>query len=164
MTAEDGQAFAALIGRLVEVYQHPLSDVLVETYWEALQDYELEYLEPAAAEIIRISKWFPKPVELRETASRFRVEARRKALPESFRSALEDRRVTVDEAKAFLAEIRQRVEAETGRQEPQQTEIPRKGAEALSDDVRRLDALGGRDMTDEKRLALEQFRRYGGDA
>lgn len=155
MTNDDRSGFAALMGRLGEVYQQTLSDGLVEAYWDALNDYELEYLEPAVAYLIRTLKWFPKPVELRDAASNFRVESRRKALPDRLQHALEGPRLTEDEVKAFMAELRaQPQNAET------LIEGPIKGLEALHDDVARLDALGARDMTDEKRAALAAFKRY----
>lgn len=155
MTDDDRKTFAGLMARLATVYREALSDVLLEAYWEALDDYELEYLAPAVAEIIRTAKWFPKPVELRDAASHLRVEARRKALPDRLQRALEGPKLTADEVRAFLAELRTRPEnAEI------LAEIPRKGVEALHDDARRLEALGARDMTDEKQAALEVFARY----
>ena len=155
MTNEDRTAFVTLMARLAAVYREALPDALLEAYWDALRDYELEYLEPATAYVIRTSKWFPKPVELREAASQYRVEARRTALGPGLRLALTERALTADEVKAFLAELRARPECAE-----QLAEIPQKGVAALHDDVRRLEALGARDMTDDKRLALEQFRRF----
>lgn len=155
MTNTDRTAFVAVMSKLAEVYREALTEGLLEAYWDALHDYELEYLEPAAAKHIRESKWFPKPVELRELASQYRVDARRKALPDRLQKALEGPKLTADEVKAFLAELRARPEHAEAL-----AEIPKKGVEALHDDARRLDALGGRDMTDEKREALAQFTRY----
>jgi len=159
MTNADRKAFVALMARLAAVYREALNDALLEAYWEALTDYELEFLEPAAAYLIRTAKWFPKPSELREAASQYRVEARRKALPAGLQRALDGPRLTADEVKAFLDELRARPEnAET------MAEIPKKSVEALLADARRLDALGARDMTDEKREALAKFRRFTGAA
>lgn len=159
MTDDDRKAFAGLMARLATVYRETLSDALLEAYFEALRDYELEFLEPAAARHIRESKWFPKPVELREAASQYRVEARRKALPTRLQLALEGPKLTADEIKAFLAELRARPEnAEV------LAEIPKKGVSELQAEVRRLDAIGATDMTPEKRAALDQFRRYQGQA
>ncbi|OFX02723.1 MAG: hypothetical protein A3E78_15505 [Alphaproteobacteria bacterium RIFCSPHIGHO2_12_FULL_63_12] len=155
MTNGDREAFVTLMAKLAAVYREALDDALLESYWDALKDYELEYLEPAVAYVIRTSRWFPKPVELRETASQYRVEARHMALPESSEYALVERALTVDEVTAFLAKLRARPENAGA-----PVEIPRKGADALSADVERINALGGRDMTDEKRRALEQFQRY----
>lgn len=143
------------MAKLSEVYGHTVTDGLIEAYWEALQDYELEYVEPAVAYVIRTSKWFPKPVEIRDAASQFRVEARRKTLPDRWQLALEGPRLTADEVRAFLEELRARPENAEAL-----AEIPRKGVEALHLDAQRLDAIGARDMTDEKRKALEEFRRY----
>jgi hypothetical protein len=155
MTDADRTAFVTLMAKLAAVYREALTDALLEAYWEALRDYELEYLEPAAAYVIRTSKWFPKPVELREAASQFRVEARRKALGPGLRLALGEKALTVDEVKAFLEELRARPEHAEAL-----AEIPKKGVSELQAEARRLDAIGARDMTDEKRQALAQFRRY----
>lgn len=143
-----------MMAKLAEVYREALSDLLVEAYFEALEDYELEFIEPAIQYLIRTAKWFPKPAEIREAASQFRGEARRKALPAPPR-ALGERTLMVDEVKAFLAELRARPESAATL-----AEIPQKGVEALHADAERLEALGARDMTDNKRLALEQFCRY----
>ncbi len=143
--------------KLSEAFSETVSPLKTDVYFEALLDYEMEFLEPAAEYIIRTAKWFPKPVELREAASLFRVEARRKALPPALRHALTGPMLTEDEIKAFLTELRERPENAR-----ELAEIPRKGAEALEADLKRLEALGALDMTDEKRKALEQFSRHEG--
>ena len=155
MTNADRKAFVALMARLAAVYREALNDALLEAYWDALTDYELEFLEPAAGYLIRTSKWFPKPSELREAASQYRVEARRKALGPGLRMALGEKALTVDEVRAFLEELRARPENAEAL-----AEIPRKGLTDLHGEVRRLEALGACDMTDEKREALARFRRF----
>ena len=154
MIHDDRRAFGTLMLKLADVYEKSMSEVVLEAYFEALEDYELEFIEPAIQYLIRTAKWFPKPVEIREVASQFRGEVRRKALPQAQR-ALGERALTVDEVKAFLAELRARPEYAATL-----AEIPQKGVEALHADAERLEAIGARDMTDEKRKALEQFCRY----
>jgi hypothetical protein len=141
--------------KLSEAFSETVSPLKTDVYFEALLDYEMEFLEPAAEYIIRTAKWFPKPVELRDAASLFRVEARRKALPPAMRYALTGPMLTEVEIKSFLDKLREQPE-----NAERLAEIPRKGAEALEADLKRLDAIGARDMTDEKRRALGQFKRY----
>ena len=160
MTNSDRGAFARALLKLGIAYDKALSEEHFEVYFEALRDYELEFIEPAIAYLIRTEpKWMPRPAAIREAASQYRVEARRKALPAGLQRALDGPRLTADEVKAFLDELRARPEnAET------MAEIPKKSVEALLADARRLDALGARDMTDEKREALAKFRRFTGAA
>jgi hypothetical protein len=156
MTDADREAFAKAMLKLGVAYDKTLTTEHFAVYFEALRDYELEYIEPAIGYLIRTEpKWMPRPAAIREAASQFRIEARRKALGPGLRLALGEKALTVDEVKAFLEELRARPE-----NAEQLAEIPRKGLSDLHSEVRRLDAIGATEMTDEKRLALERFRRF----
>jgi hypothetical protein len=156
MTDGDRQAFAKAMMRLGIAYDKTLTAEHFAVYFEALQDYELEYIEPAIAYLIRTEpKWLPRPAAIREAASQFRIEARRKALGPGLRLALGEKALTVDEVRAFLEELRARPE-----NAEQLAEIPRKGLTELHSEVRRLDAIGATEMTDEKREALARFKRF----
>lgn len=155
MTRHDAQAFAASMMRLAEAYGEVVTAARIDVYFEALEDYELEYIEPAIRYLIRTSKWFPKPSEIREQASRMRGEVRRQALMVSKQLAIPERVLSLDEVKAFLAELRTRPE-----HAEQIREGPLHSLERLRAESDRLEAMGAREMTDEKRRALENFRRF----
>lgn len=66
MTRDDSAAFAALMLGLGEVYGEPVSDVRMEIYFAALADLDIETVRAAATAHVRLSKFFPRPAELRE--------------------------------------------------------------------------------------------------
>lgn len=170
MTKKDARAFAACMTTLSIAYSVELRREHGDVYFKALQDYEIAFIQAAIEQLIRTSKWLPKPAEIREAAAYFRAEARQRQQPLSAQKALmaaeqaadageaieDDRRaLTAEEAAAFLAQLHALLDVA-----PAPAPIPKKGADALVDDVRRLDAIGARDMTPEKQRALESFQRY----
>ena len=66
MTQQDRPRFAELLVGIGETYGEPVSDARMEIYWRALEDLPFESVQRAAGVHVRTSKFFPKPVELRE--------------------------------------------------------------------------------------------------
>lgn len=67
MKGNDRPAFAALMAGLGEVFRHKLSEAMIELYFQALEDVALEDVRAAATLCMRTGKFFPRPVELRQT-------------------------------------------------------------------------------------------------
>jgi hypothetical protein len=65
--------FRALMERIALVFSRPLTDGLVQAYWDALQDLPLAQVEAFAKSHERHGKFFPKPHELRPKDSAPRV-------------------------------------------------------------------------------------------
>ncbi len=51
---------------LAEIHNKPLSEVTIMIYWKVLEKYSSGQLESAFDQIIKSSKFFPKPVEIIE--------------------------------------------------------------------------------------------------
>lgn len=66
MTEQDREAFALLMLGIGETYGEPVSEARMEIYFRALSDLSLEQLQAAATIHANSSRFFPKPVELRE--------------------------------------------------------------------------------------------------
>lgn len=66
MTALDKPAFAEAMLTLSETFNEPLSDVKIEAYFSALSDHDIAAVLGACRLALRASKFFPRPVELRE--------------------------------------------------------------------------------------------------
>lgn len=66
MTNRDAGRFAAVMAALSETFNEPVSDARAETYFQALEDLLIDDVELAARNHIRVGRFFPKPVELRE--------------------------------------------------------------------------------------------------
>lgn len=66
MTEQDRPAFAEAMYALGETFNEPVSDVRAEAYFDALQDVDLARVSVAVRLALRVCKFFPKPVELRE--------------------------------------------------------------------------------------------------
>lgn len=66
MTTTDRAPFAELMLGLGETYGEPISDARLEIYFAALADLELADVRRAAGLLVRTTKFFPRPVELRE--------------------------------------------------------------------------------------------------
>lgn len=75
MTEQDRGAFAELMLGIGETYGEPVSEARMEIYFRALADLPLAALQQAASVHVNNSRFFPKPVELRE-AIEGRVEDR----------------------------------------------------------------------------------------
>lgn len=65
MQTSDRPAFAALMQRLAETFDKPLTDGLVSAYWEALKDQHLAAVTRRADQAIKTSRFFPRPHQLR---------------------------------------------------------------------------------------------------
>ena len=65
MSKETKLRFAATIEQLGVIYQTEITDLLLRAYWLALEDVPIDDLEREAASHITLSKFFPKPCELR---------------------------------------------------------------------------------------------------
>jgi hypothetical protein len=83
MTNLDRAAFAAFMLGLGEVYGEPVSDARMEIYFSALADLELEEIRQAATAHVKLTKFFPRPSELRDAvfgASEDRADLRWNAM------------------------------------------------------------------------------------
>lgn len=66
MTDQDRADFATLMLGIGETYGEPVSDARMEIYFKALADLDLSDVREAATAHVRMSKFFPRPAELRE--------------------------------------------------------------------------------------------------
>lgn len=68
MTQADRAAFAEAMLVLGETFNEPVGDIRVEAYFDALADLNLQAVTMAVRRAVAASKFFPRPVELREFA------------------------------------------------------------------------------------------------
>lgn len=66
MTDRDAERFAKVMAALGETFNETISDVRSDAYFAALGDFLIEDVELAATHHIRVGRFFPKPIELRE--------------------------------------------------------------------------------------------------
>ena len=66
MTEGDRPLFAEALHVLGETFNETISDVRAEAYFRALQDLPIEVVNAAVLTALRTSKFFPKPVEVRD--------------------------------------------------------------------------------------------------
>jgi hypothetical protein len=66
MTQGDRKAFAVLMLGLGETYGEPVSEARMEIYFAALSDLDLPDIRAALNVLVRTSKFFPRPAEIRE--------------------------------------------------------------------------------------------------
>jgi hypothetical protein len=66
LTEQDRGDFATLMLGLGETYGEPVSDARMEIYFNALADMDLSDVRKAATAHVRMSKFFPRPAELRD--------------------------------------------------------------------------------------------------
>lgn len=66
MIDHDRESFAALLLGLGETYGESVSPARMEIYFAALSDLDLDEIRAAANVHVRMSKFFPRPAELRE--------------------------------------------------------------------------------------------------
>jgi len=112
MTEENrDQRFTATMLAMAEVFNEPVSPVKITAYAEALQHVPMDDLEAAARRLIAEARFFPRPVEWRETAidvhlaNRARVRdemARTRGIAQ--RSEVEDKSVDIKGMIGRLAE------------------------------------------------------------
>ena len=65
MTNQDTDKFAKLLTILSDTFGEPLTELRVETYFEALYDMPIAKVQNAMKRAIRELDFFPKPAELR---------------------------------------------------------------------------------------------------
>jgi hypothetical protein len=66
VTDHDSVQFAEAMGVLCETFGEPLSDLRTEGYFDALRDFPIEAVSAAFRQALRVCRFFPKPIELRE--------------------------------------------------------------------------------------------------
>lgn len=66
MTEDNRARFAELMFGMGETFNEPVSSVRAGAYFDALSDLPIESVEQAVRLAVKQSKFFPKPVELRE--------------------------------------------------------------------------------------------------
>jgi hypothetical protein len=69
MTHHDRPGFLQVMCALGEAFDTQISDSRLEIYFQALSDLTLDQVREAARAHVQLSKFFPKPVELREAVS-----------------------------------------------------------------------------------------------
>jgi hypothetical protein len=69
MTSDDRKPFAAVMFGLGECFGEPVSEVRIELYFQALNDFTLDQVRQAARITVKASKFFPRPAELREAVT-----------------------------------------------------------------------------------------------
>jgi hypothetical protein len=65
MTEQDIKAFATELFVAGEVFNEPVSETRAKAYFNALIDLEITDVRAAVRYLIRESKWFPKPADIR---------------------------------------------------------------------------------------------------
>ena len=75
MTNTDRPEFFKTIAALGEVFNTETSDFVLELYFKALCDMDIEDFKAAATTLLQESKFFPKPAEFREIAKPKGIEA-----------------------------------------------------------------------------------------
>lgn len=68
MTNEDRPRLARILSVLGDTFAEPITDQRAEGYYIGLQDLTIGQIEFAAREALRLSKFFPRPAELRALA------------------------------------------------------------------------------------------------
>lgn len=66
MTEADREPFAKMLYALGDTFNEPVSELRAEAYFDALSDLSLDAVLHAGRLAIRESRFFPRPVELRE--------------------------------------------------------------------------------------------------
>ena len=110
MTPADDREFIRLMVMLTEVFGGELTPGKSDAYFRALTDYEIEYVDMAVHEYIKVGDFFPKPSHLRELAALYRGEARKREgarRPE----LTSGEPLTKEEAKQFIDEVFRRLNA-----------------------------------------------------
>src|SRR5439155_16312037 len=120
MTNNDRHAFASQLALLAEVFDHPVTELVAETYFQLLEHFELDETERAIVMVMKTSRFFPRPVELLDYCREIRA-VRRAALdmvareqralpadsPEAVSEAREQFAALVDQlARRFIAPAR----------------------------------------------------------
>lgn len=67
MTDQDRDRFEGMLLGLAEIFKEDLSNERVDLYYLALEDMDIEDIIQAGNILVRTTKFFPKPVEFRES-------------------------------------------------------------------------------------------------
>lgn len=77
MKPEDQPRFGVELALVAEVFGEALSPAKIDAYFEDLADFDIEHVRAALRECRRCREFFPRPVHVREIASRLRGAERR---------------------------------------------------------------------------------------
>lgn len=66
MQQVDFQRFKSLMNGMAKLYERELDTAMLDAYWLALQDWELEHFEAAVVQLLRTSKFMPRPSEFHD--------------------------------------------------------------------------------------------------
>jgi hypothetical protein len=66
MQQSDFQRFKAVMNGMAKLYERELDAAVLDAYWLALRDWELADFEAAAGQLMRSSKFMPRPAEFHE--------------------------------------------------------------------------------------------------
>lgn len=72
MQPTDSPRFKSVMAGLAKVYEREPDQPLLDAYWLALSDWSLAEFEAAAAQLMRVSKFMPRPADFTEMRSRSR--------------------------------------------------------------------------------------------
>jgi len=92
MRKEDRDRFIRVLAGLCVAFNRENSEILLDVYWEALDDLSIEALERAAREAVRESKFMPPPAELRDRTGANNVAAIHERLEREHQIRLEQER------------------------------------------------------------------------
>jgi len=77
MTSADTRRWKELFGKLCAIHGREWDDAQSRFYFDALKDCDFSDVQATGEEIVRTSKWFPKPAEWRQAIGIRRFNARR---------------------------------------------------------------------------------------
>ena len=89
MIHTDRPRFAELVAGLCVVFDREPSEPLIEIYWRALADLEMDRLDVACAALIQTSRFFPKPAEIRDAVMGSVQERTDKAWGQVYRALID---------------------------------------------------------------------------
>lgn len=75
MQASDFPRFQSVMTGMAELYQRELSAPLLDAYWLALADWNLQEFEAAAAQLMKTEEFMPRPVAFNKLRKAGRVTA-----------------------------------------------------------------------------------------
>lgn len=75
MQQSDFKRFNALMNGMAKLYERELDRAVLDAYWLALGDWTLEAFEAAAAQLMRTSKFMPRPADFHELRKAGRLTA-----------------------------------------------------------------------------------------
>ena len=102
MTQNDRKDFDKIIIALAEMYETILSEERLSLYFEALKDMTPEQFKESANRVARTSRFFPKPVDFRESITS-KIEERAILALNSLEDAI--RRYGYDKSVVFLDKV-----------------------------------------------------------